>query len=267
MFRSRKPEPVVFPYLTVEEMRSAPRLIEEGPRPGGGSRFEGSTNPEMALKYLPKDGAILECGPVFGTFAQFMLERGYTNWHALDFVNLLHLPDRSKVEFHQIDFSMEAMPYPDERFDGVAAWGIAEHLENPFHFFREVWRVLKPGAPFLFSLPNVAHISSRYDFFVKGIFPRWSVKSNHIAVLCDGIIEKTIYRYFEPVETIYTKPGTMVTRKNKTALRKYFDGISKKVLPANKLFGNYVGYVLKRRAEILPPVTAWPPSATSRSTA
>jgi SAM-dependent methyltransferase len=262
MFRSKKPEPVVFPYVTVDEMRRAPRLIEEGPRPSGGSRFEGSTNPEMALKYLPKDGAILECGPVFGTFIRYMQDHGYSNWHALDFVDLLHFADRSKVEFREIDFSMEAFPYPDGQFDGATAWGIAEHLENPFHFVRELWRVLKPGAPLLLSLPNVGHISSRYDFLVKGVFPRWSVKLNHIAVLCDGIIEKTIYRYFEPIETVYTKPGTMVTRKNKTALRKVVDRISKRVLPANKYFGNYVGYVLNRRSQILPPVTSWPPAVT-----
>ena len=239
-------------------MRAAPRLIEDAPKAGGGTRFEGSTNARFALKYLPKDGKILECGPVFGAFAKFMQDNGYQNWYALDWVNQLRFPDVSKITFKEIDFNMENIPYPDQYFDGATAWGIAEHMENPFHFTREVWRVLKPGVPFLYSLPNIAHFSSRWDFFWKGVFPRWNIKSNHIAILPSGILEKTVWRYFDLKEKRYTRPGTMITRKRRTKLRKFFDKASKHFFPANKLFGNYVSYVLIRRDTILPPVTDWP---------
>ncbi len=262
----KKPEPIVYPYVTIEEMRAAPRLIEDLPKAGGGTRYEGSTHVRLALRLLEKmprkDLAILECGSVFGQFTKLLQERGYTNLHALDWVDILHFPDKSKLTFHAIDFNMEKIPYPDAFFDVTTAWGIAEHMENPFHFMREAYRVMKPGGTFLFSLPNVAHLSSRIDFLFKGVFPRWNVKSNHIAILPSGIIEKTIYRYFEPVKTVYTKSGVMVTRKLKSPIRKslekIFNQIAVRVFPHSSLFGNYVCYVLKRREKVLPPVTHWP---------
>jgi|SRR3989344_817732 len=262
----KKPEPIVYPYVTIEEMRAAPRLIENLPQKGSGTRYEGSTHARLALRLLQqlptKNIAILECGPVWGQFTKLLQDRGYTNLHALDWVDMLHFPDKSKVSFHEINFNMETIPYPDQHFDFATAWGIAEHMENPFHFVREVYRVMKPGGTFLFSLPNVSHISSRIDFLFKGVFPRWNVKSNHIAILPSGIIEKTLYRYFEPVKVVYTKSGVMVTRKPKSSIRKYmeklFDKVAVRIFKNSPLFGNYVCYVLKRRENVLPPVTHWP---------
>lgn len=249
-----KKEPKVYPYLTVQEMRERRDLVEGLPSRGGGTRFEGSTVPELALRYFRRDGKILECGSVFGAFTKFMQAEGYKDYHVLDFVDMLHFPDKKKLTFQEIDFNTERMPYPDKFFDGVAAWGVAEHMENPFHFAREVWRVMKPGGVFLFSLPNVHHLSSRLAFLGTGVLPRWNLKSNHITLLPRGVIEKTIFRYFDLEKTVYTKPGTITTRKPKLALRRFFDNLSAKVLPANELFGNYVAYVLRRKEKYDPPV-------------
>lgn len=249
-----KEEPKVYPYLTVEEMRRRRDLVEDLPKSGGGTRFEGSTVPELALEHFKPEQNILECGSVFGAFTNFMIEQGYKNYHVLDFVDMIHFTDKSKIKFHEIDFNTEKFPYPDKFFDGVTAWGVAEHMENPFHFAREVWRVMKPGGAFLFSLPNVHHLSSRLDFLRKGVFPRWNLKSNHIMLLPSGVIEKTIFRYFDLEKTVYTKPGTITTRKPKWPIRRVFDRISTKIFPANELFGNYVAYVLRRKDQYDPPV-------------
>ena len=250
-----KEEPKVYPYLTVEEMRRRKDLVEDlPPEEGAGKRFAGSTVPELALKYFRQDQKILECGPVFGEFTKFMLGEGYRDYHALDFVDMLYFPDRPKFTFHEIDFNKDAMPYQDRTFDGVTAWGVAEHMENPFHFAREVWRVLKPGGVFLFSLPNIHHLSSRMGFLKSGVFPRWNLKSVHISMLPRGVIEKTIFRYFDVERIVYTQPGTIVTKKPKLSIRHFFDKISAKVLPANDLFGNYIAYVLRRKEKYDPPL-------------
>ncbi|OGF82213.1 hypothetical protein A3B18_02750 [Candidatus Giovannonibacteria bacterium RIFCSPLOWO2_01_FULL_46_13] len=249
-----KTEPKVYPYMTVEEMRIRKDLVEDIPKEGGGTRFEGSTIPELALEYFKRDQKILECGSVFGAFTKYMRDQGYKDYHVLDFANMLHFAGKEEVTFHEIDFNTEKMPYPDKSFDGVTAWGVAEHMENPFHFVREVWRVTKPGGVFLFSLPNVHHLSSRLGFLFHGVFPRWNLKSNHITILPNGVIEKTIFRYFELEKTVYTKPGTITTRKPKWPLRRIFDRISEKTFPSNALFGNYVGYVLRRKDKYDPPV-------------
>lgn len=245
--------PKVYPYLTVEEMREYREFMEAVPDQGGGSRFEGSTVPDLALQYFSHQDNLLECGPHFGYFTAFLQEQGFRNLHALDFINLLHFPDQHKLSFQECDFNTESMPYPEHHFDGATAWGLAEHLENPFHFVREIWRVLKPDGVFLLSLPNVHHLSSRIGFLKSGVFPRWNLKSNHITLLPKGVIEKTVFRYFAVEKIIYSKPGTMVTRRPKTAIRRGLDKLSTKVLPANELFGNYIAYVLRRKETRDPP--------------
>lgn len=220
-------------YLTVEELRNI--KPKEGIRSDGGSRFVGSTEPQLALQYFPKEGKILECGPHLGMFTKFLQDNGYSNLHLLDFFDALVFPQRDALAFHEIDFNKDTMPYPDASFDGVTSWGMVEHLENPFHFTREVHRVLKPNGIYIMALPNVFHIMSRLLFLKKGVFPRWDINKNHIFVLPRGVFEKTILRYFDLVETRYTKPEIHYPVLNKLS----------RWLPANEWFGNFVIYVLK----------------------
>lgn len=226
------------PYLTVEEMRENAELLKQDNKlEEGGSRFFGSTDTATALKYLPKNGKILECGPSVGSFTHFLQEEGYRDVHALDFTDAMLFADKAKISFHTMDFNTERMPYQDGFFDGVTAWGIAEHLENPYHFMREAHRVLKDGAPFLVAVPSIFHWMSRLLFLKTGMFPRWNRRNNHIAVFPRGVFEKIVLRYFDQTEIRYTKPSFWLNQPNR--LSRY--------LPENEWFGNYVVYVLKKK--------------------
>src|SRR5918998_6284544 len=46
-----------------------------------------------------------------------------------------------------------AMPMDDDRFDGALAISVLEHVEDPYQVVREMFRVLKPGAPVLAWIP------------------------------------------------------------------------------------------------------------------
>ena len=203
----------------------------------GGSRFAGSTDTGLALKYLGKDGVILECGPSIGSFTKFLQEQGYRGIHALDFVDAMIFPDKSAVAFHAMDFNTDRMPYPDDFFDAATAWGIAEHLENPYHFLREIHRVLKPGGILLFSVPSIFHWMSRLLFFKTGMFPRWNRRNNHIAIFPRGVLEKIVLRYFDEVERRYTRPSFLLNRPGRLSC----------LLPENEWFGNYAAHVFKKK--------------------
>ncbi len=223
-------------YITVEEMRAHPEWVREIDN-GGGTRFRGTTEPSLALKYFPKNGAVLECGPQSGTFTKFLQDNGFSNIHAVDFYDALEIPDRAKMKFTVVDLNKEPLPYPDNYFDGITAWGIGEHLENPYHFMHEAHRAIKPGAKFIFALPNVFHIMSRLLFLKKGTFPRWNESNNHITIFTKDTFKKTFLRYFDLVDTVYTKQGVYCFGRERF----------RNILPANEWFANYIIYILEKK--------------------
>ncbi len=223
------------PYITVEEMRAHPEWVRED-REDGGTRFLGTTTPDLVFKYFTdKNAPVLECGPDRGMFTKMLLDKGYTRVHAADFYNNLFFPDRRQFDFKIVDMNKETLPYADKMFAGVTAWGIGEHMENPYHFCREVHRVMKEDGIFIFALPNVFHIISRLLFLKKGTFPRWNESNNHITVFTKDTFKKTYLRYFELVKTVYTKPGIQYS----------FFHIFDRFLPTNEWFANYIIYVLR----------------------
>lgn len=226
------------PYLTIEEMRDNADLLKQDVNmETGGSRFSGSTDTDVALQYLPRDGKILECGPSIGSFTRFLQKQGYRDIHALDFTDAFLYGDKTKITFHTLDFNTDRMPYPDGFFDGATAWGILEHLENPYLLVREAHRVLKDGGIFLVAVPSIFHWMSRLLFLKTGMFPRWNRRNNHIAVFPRGVFEKIAFRYFDLVELRYTRPSLWLNKPDRWS----------RWLPANEWFGNYVVWALKKK--------------------
>jgi SAM-dependent methyltransferase len=50
-----------------------------------------------------------------------------------------------------------SFPFDDEAFDGAVSNYVAEHVADPRLHLREVRRVLRPGAPYVFRTPNLFH--------------------------------------------------------------------------------------------------------------
>lgn len=57
--------------------------------------------------------------------------------------------------------TLEQQKYPDDSFDAVHSAHVIEHLHNPEVFFRESWRILKPGGTLVVLTPNVESWGSR----------------------------------------------------------------------------------------------------------
>jgi len=74
-----------------------------------------------------------------------------------------------------------AMPYQNDSFDIVLLLDILEHLsfENQPEVLKEIKRVLLNNGKLVVSLPNLAHLESRYCFFLKGILDRTASEIEH----------------------------------------------------------------------------------------
>ena len=51
---------------------------------------------------------------------------------------------------------VEAMPFPDGYFASAISNSVLEHIPQVQEVLADLRRVLKPGAPFLFCVPNPA---------------------------------------------------------------------------------------------------------------
>lgn len=68
-------------------------------------------------------------------------------------------PIRDTVELRAIaDADLNALPFPDNRFDIMMSSWVLEHLKQPEIMFHEAARVLRPGGHFLFITPNAYNV-------------------------------------------------------------------------------------------------------------
>jgi len=60
------------------------------------------------------------------------------------------------------------LPFANDTFDFILCSNGIEHLEDPFHFVRECFRILKPRGKLLFTTPNLLSLKSRVANLLTG---------------------------------------------------------------------------------------------------
>lgn len=125
----------------------------------------GLYKPEQILvqQFLPKDAKILDIGCGAGRTTIALSQLGYSI-SGIDLSPNMIKAAREQATKHglKIDFyKMNAinLSFSDESFDGVLFFGNGfDHVpgySEKIEVFREVYRVLKPGAPFIFSVHRI----------------------------------------------------------------------------------------------------------------
>ena len=119
------------------------------------------------------------------------------------------------VECKQANFH-ESFPFDDGQFDVVTSIEVIEHLEDQFHFVRELFRITKEGGCAIVTTPNILNINSRVRNFTMGfgllydILPLYRIEptrlSGHIHPISLYYLAYTMYRAgFKSVEVHYDR--------------------------------------------------------------
>jgi SAM-dependent methyltransferase len=155
-----------------------------------------------------KNGRLLDVGTGFGFFLMEMKKRGWEvagveiSKKAIDYARdvlglTIHLGPAEKVGF------------PDNYFDAVTGFYVVEHLPRPLVFFRECYRILKPGGLLLLRYPHTTPIKNVLHWF--HIRNRLYDLPAHLSDFSPKMIQQCLEKIgFERCQHLiggYTRPG------------------------------------------------------------
>ncbi|HOU54195.1 MAG TPA: class I SAM-dependent methyltransferase [Myxococcota bacterium] len=110
---------------------------------------------------LGPDSEVLDVGCATGGMMRFLSGEG--RFTGLDRSEVAAGIARQRTGCPVVVGDATAMPFPDARFDGVMAMDVLEHIEDDRSALREIRRVLRPGGPFLASVPCHPWLFSTHD--------------------------------------------------------------------------------------------------------
>lgn len=144
-----------------------------------------------ALEYFVPGATLLDMAACTGALSLRMQDLGFQVC-AIDYLPEIFCVD--SVSFKQADLNDAFSKAYTQRFQAIIASEIIEHLENPRHFARECFKLLKPGGRMVLSTPNVENAVSKALFIHSSSFMWFAEKDyegeGHITPLTQSQIHK-----------------------------------------------------------------------------
>ncbi len=151
------------------------------------------------LNTLPKDTKILDAGCGQGLLVQHFKDKGY---------DIIGIDAFYGSEYVKQDDILNNS-FEDNSFDIILCLDVIEHfqLDQQETLVKELTRILRPSGKMIWSIPNLAHLSSRFSFMFLGRLLRTAKVSYHPG-------DRPIWEYYRMLEkhqTIEAKHGLSAT--------------------------------------------------------
>lgn len=112
---------------------------------------------------------IHEVGAGLGVVSSILLSLGYKDVTLSDISDYRTDDQIKKLPFYKVDLNFDKLPFEDNSVDIISAGNLVEHLENPFHFYRECFRSLKPGGQLVITTVIGWNLISKLLFLRRNI--------------------------------------------------------------------------------------------------
>jgi SAM-dependent methyltransferase len=108
---------------------------------------------ELYKQLLPHDGRVLDLMSSWVSHLPEEFSSATISGLGMNLHELEQNPMLTETLVHDLNQD-PLLPYDDETFDGIACTASIEYLVSPGQVFRELARVLKPGAPLVIAFSN-----------------------------------------------------------------------------------------------------------------
>lgn len=106
----------------------------------------------MIFKLIPKNKTVCDIG--CGRNAYFFKKYFSDMKYGFGFDRDINPCEDQKIKLQKIDLEEEELPLKAELIDVVVMSAVLEHLDNPIHILREIYRVLKNGGILVLTTPS-----------------------------------------------------------------------------------------------------------------
>jgi SAM-dependent methyltransferase len=109
------------------------------------------------LKYMPREGPVLEAGCGLARFVKYLSDKGFQNVIGVELSEETVAAVKCRAPQLDVRYAdVSALPLDDNSMAGVISLGVVEHFfEGPGRPLREMLRVLKPGCYAVITVPCV----------------------------------------------------------------------------------------------------------------
>jgi SAM-dependent methyltransferase len=132
---------------------------------------------------LPRDAksVVLELGCGAGATGALALSEGRCGaWVGVEkFAGAARTAEMALTRVHVGDIEVMELPYPSETFDALICGDVLEHLIEPGEALKRLVPLLKPGARFVASVPNISNwrillalLRGSFDYVDEGAMDR-----------------------------------------------------------------------------------------------
>lgn len=200
-----------------------------------------------------KKGTILDFGSGSGHFAHTMKKAG---WQVKG-IEINANARNSSASKHGIEIldPKQISALKNASFDCVTLWHVLEHFHEPFEYFGEIMRLLKPGGICITALPNCSSYDARHyrEFWAAYDVPRhlWHFTPSTFAIFSGKTGFQTVKLMNLPADVFYI---SYVSEKYKEVNNPFLKGIIRAKFYAigaffNKEKSSSLIYILRKPAD------------------
>lgn len=179
------------------------------------------------LKLIPKGARILDFGAGEGALSQRLNDLGYYVISAdIDEINFKAQTDFIKVNFNNDNEVKSFIDKHCNSFDLVLGIEVIEHLENPWHYIKDLKMLVKAGGYILVTTPNITSWFSRLIFLKTGRFHQFQdsdrvyghinpISADELELICEmNQLDKVTIEPAGTLPRIWIKKSILATLKN-----------------------------------------------------